>query len=373
MIINLLLMALFFGMDGASEEIKLENQYSPPGEMQVVMNERGEIFRLDSGQANIEVLSLDGGPSRTISRRGEGPGELAYPRAIYCEGDSVFVADLMKGIIHFQRDGKYVAAKTMTMGLNMPIKIAGGWVLIRSAPFPDAPSELVWMDDTFQHETVLEQFDAGASQQMAQVQSNGSVEVRKSIAQDQERLAAGPGGHQFYLYKPMDKKILCYSSADRTISHEIKLKEQKLKLDESMLPEGVKKVVTRQVMFNGVKTTARYILEFPEYLPRVVDMAVDASGFLHIMSGAAMIRSDAPAEVFDSQGKPAESPFSLQAAKRTLMVKDGNAYVLFYDTESSNTHIRRLPIAEVDKVVAQTNEAYFGSKPYQHLLTPEGG
>lgn len=85
----------------------------------VAFDEDGSLFILDNDAGHIVVVGPGGEFVRTISNKGEGPGELNQPlgMAVFADG-SIGVNDLTRGIKLFNREGEFLreAAFDMTDG-----------------------------------------------------------------------------------------------------------------------------------------------------------------------------------------------------------------------------------------------------------------
>ncbi len=68
---------------------------------------QGELFTADRRQSRILVWRADGSFSRTIGRRGEGPGELIEPVKIYVDQDQLYVWEYRRQISIFDHQGRY--------------------------------------------------------------------------------------------------------------------------------------------------------------------------------------------------------------------------------------------------------------------------
>ncbi|MDE2661740.1 MAG: hypothetical protein OXI39_01890 [Gemmatimonadota bacterium] len=85
----------------------------------VAFGEDGSLFILDNDAGHVVVVGPGGEFVRTISNKGEGPGELSQPlgMAVFADG-TIGVNDLTRGIKLFNREGELVreAAFNMTDG-----------------------------------------------------------------------------------------------------------------------------------------------------------------------------------------------------------------------------------------------------------------
>ncbi|MYH09809.1 MAG: hypothetical protein F4143_06765 [Gemmatimonadales bacterium] len=81
----------------------------------------GTLFILDNDAGHIVVVDPAGEFVRTISNKGEGPGELSQPiaMAVFSDG-SIGVNDLTRGIQFFSREGEFLRAAAFNMTDGAP-------------------------------------------------------------------------------------------------------------------------------------------------------------------------------------------------------------------------------------------------------------
>ncbi|WP_419948924.1 hypothetical protein [Candidatus Palauibacter sp.] len=82
----------------------------------VAFDEDGTLFILDSDAGHIVAIDPGGGFVRTISGKGEGPGELNQPigMAVFSDG-GIGVNDLTRGIQFFSREGEFLREAAFDM------------------------------------------------------------------------------------------------------------------------------------------------------------------------------------------------------------------------------------------------------------------
>lgn len=87
----------------------------------VAFGEDGSLFILDRDAGHIVAVDPAGEFVRTISNKGEGPGELSQPigMAVFPDGD-IGVNDLTRGIQFFGRDGEFLGAAAFNMTDGAP-------------------------------------------------------------------------------------------------------------------------------------------------------------------------------------------------------------------------------------------------------------
>ena len=90
--------------------------------MSLAFDADGTLFILDEGAAHVVVIDASGEYVRTISRRGEGPGELARPAGLALFSDGrVGVLDFAKlGVQVFSGDGAFLDAIRFAAGEGLP-------------------------------------------------------------------------------------------------------------------------------------------------------------------------------------------------------------------------------------------------------------
>ncbi|WP_419861611.1 6-bladed beta-propeller [Candidatus Palauibacter sp.] len=88
----------------------------------LVFNETGDLFVLDEQAAHIVVFDRNGAHLRTISRQGEGPGELSEPRsmALLADGRLAVFDRSRRGIQFFTPEGEYLESAPFDPERGMP-------------------------------------------------------------------------------------------------------------------------------------------------------------------------------------------------------------------------------------------------------------
>ncbi|MCK5132282.1 MAG: 6-bladed beta-propeller [Candidatus Sabulitectum sp.] len=83
--------------------------------------ENGTIMVLDGSYANIRIFSPDGQHLSTISKRGQGPGELAHPQSLFIwEDGTIGVIDPGSGGVHrFSQEGRWLGLD-LALSHNIP-------------------------------------------------------------------------------------------------------------------------------------------------------------------------------------------------------------------------------------------------------------
>ncbi len=87
----------------------------------VAFDEDGTLFILDNDAGHIVVVDASGEFVRTISNKGEGPGELNQPiaMAVFADG-GIGVNDLTRGIRFFSREGEFLREAAFSMADGAP-------------------------------------------------------------------------------------------------------------------------------------------------------------------------------------------------------------------------------------------------------------
>ena len=93
----------------------------------VAVDSDGRIFVLDARERHVQVYSPDGAYERTIGRRGQGPGELAYaPHILMTPGDTLVVLDLGNQRLHrFAPDGTALESFPFSAAGGIPLRFRG--------------------------------------------------------------------------------------------------------------------------------------------------------------------------------------------------------------------------------------------------------
>jgi hypothetical protein len=76
----------------------------------IEVDDGGNIYVMDQGDACIKVYAENGKYLRSIGRKGQGPGELQNPNTIHLIGDDRLVfEDFYRGLNIFTREGKFIS------------------------------------------------------------------------------------------------------------------------------------------------------------------------------------------------------------------------------------------------------------------------
>ena len=91
----------------------------------LAFNAAGDLFILDEQAGHVVVLDRAGAHLRTISRQGEGPGELTEPRSMTLLADgrlAIFDAS-RRGIQYFTQEGEYLESAPFDIEQGMPASV----------------------------------------------------------------------------------------------------------------------------------------------------------------------------------------------------------------------------------------------------------
>jgi len=87
----------------------------------IAVDDEERIYFLDSKEAHIKVFDKDGEYVNTISRKGQGPGEIGFPRSVFITSqDEIVVQDLAnRRLEFFSLEGKFIKSiSTAKMSLR---------------------------------------------------------------------------------------------------------------------------------------------------------------------------------------------------------------------------------------------------------------
>ncbi|WP_420464345.1 6-bladed beta-propeller [Candidatus Palauibacter sp.] len=95
----------------------------------LVFNQAGDLFVLDEQAGHVVVFDRAGAHLRTISRQGEGPGELTEPRsmALLADGRLAVFDRSRRGIQFFTQEGEYLESVPFDPQRGMP-SFVRGWL-----------------------------------------------------------------------------------------------------------------------------------------------------------------------------------------------------------------------------------------------------
>jgi len=84
------------------------NEYAFARAWYIAVNDNGDIFVMDQGDACVKAFSKNGTYLRSIGRKGQGPGELQNPSTIHLTSDGRLIfEDFYRGLNIFLQDGTF--------------------------------------------------------------------------------------------------------------------------------------------------------------------------------------------------------------------------------------------------------------------------
>lgn len=155
----------------------------------------GTLFILDEAAGHVVAIDPSGGHLRTISRQGEGPGELARPAGLALFPDGrLGVMDFAKsGLQVFSRDGEFLDALRFAAGEGVP-----------GTPFHVLPDHSLVTSEVFRR-TVSD--GSGEGRPIMRFRADGSGELLHSAwpgpPLDDTRVEDGQSGGVYFQLRPI--------------------------------------------------------------------------------------------------------------------------------------------------------------------------
>ena len=114
----------------------------------LAVDRRECVYVLDPKECQVKVFDTNGRYVRTIGRKGQGPGEMLYPRSILIHpvtGNLLILDSGKRGILYFDDRGKFIKTVSLqdTIGMSFRVDTRGGFVVLAAVFDPDNPHYLV--------------------------------------------------------------------------------------------------------------------------------------------------------------------------------------------------------------------------------------
>jgi hypothetical protein len=111
-----------------------DERYFFPGWVSIDIDEAGTIYACDSGNRRVQVFDRSGGFVRTLGRQGQGPGEYAFPSAVYLARAGDAHIGTGRVLVVFGRDGVFKKNIPVKTFLSTMILGPGGTIIGTTQP-----------------------------------------------------------------------------------------------------------------------------------------------------------------------------------------------------------------------------------------------
>jgi hypothetical protein len=129
------------------------NEYVFARAWYIAVNDDGEIFVMDQGDACVKVFSKNGTYLRSIGRKGQGPGELQNPNSLHLtKNGRLIFEDFIRGLNVFGPDGTFREFLPATAFVDILVTPGGRIVARVNTIEADRPGKQIRVFDSVLHQ-----------------------------------------------------------------------------------------------------------------------------------------------------------------------------------------------------------------------------
>jgi len=289
-----------------------------------------ELIVLDIAETTI-FLIRESGERKAFGGKGQGPGELNIPQAVFSDEDHIYVRDF--GVIHvFDRRG--VFQKRLRTPENFALfKCVDGWLGHTLQTLGEGVFEVVWWNGSLERSERLLSWPMGEFRR----------DVPLSLA-DQSRVRVSPDGHWAVARQEGTAKV-----------HILNLKSKKT--DSVLQPEFPREKVSQNLIESSENARREFYrrtgapfepLDYPEYIPPVLSVNMDLDNRIVVSRLPASGAVEGAAFAMNGEEIPME-----KVASGGLAAYGDWVFVGVYDSEQG-AGVVRVPRAEA-RQFAQDN------------------
>jgi hypothetical protein len=285
----------------------------------LAVDDRDNIYVCDTKASHIRVFDKNGNPLRTIGRKGEGPGELMFPRNIQISSMEELIVQARVFLHFYSLQGKFLRRLNTGSipGFGGPIMDSMGNIIA---------CEMIRGDE---NKRVLKKFDSGLNPII-------TLTTRTLITKEPKV----DYWEMRWSYTPIVWGISKEDNiiwGDRT-KHEIYVLSTEGKLIKKITRDGKRREMTGEdrkrlldEWFDGSPPPSGYTFEFPKYFPAFHNFVCDEDGSIFIQTyEETEDRKGTICELYDSQGRYlARVPLRL----RNFILKKGKLYTIEEDKD----------------------------------------
>jgi hypothetical protein len=277
----------------------------------VLADDAGNVYVLDQQQAHVEVFAPDGEHLRTLSREGEGPGEVRRPETmLFLPDGTLGLAQYFNGrIVKIELDGT-PAGTVLPPGGGVD---GGGSPTIRRARFRGghlvvSGARLMPRETDMQRIQYLSRWTLEGTEEVRYLElvttprpfTEGWIEKRQYFPEG-EQWALGPEARVYAAARRDDYTISVFApdgSLERVVERDLKPRRR---------TEQEKERIANSLVVIRQGERVRIHVEVEEFAPAVTELLVRDDGSLWVLPGSG--EADQPDgvmqtyDVFDAQGR----------------------------------------------------------------------
>lgn len=314
----------------------------------------GEVYILNFGEARIQYYDPTGKRTKTIGRRGKGPGEFTFPIKVALANNQLHVYDKLTGMISvFAADGTFKEQFKVPINNLELFRTAGGWLYWTTQDtFEETKAtQLMWTDDHFKtSKTIMDITEQGWSRGMSShASSSGQRRIEWSPISVKPQLLVSPDGATIYFAaKPWQFEITVIDGHTGKIINTIKKDADLIPFDAEWADEKFNQETSMHLRGSGISASDIDKL-YPEHFPIIRAMKLDPDGNLMVSRWRGRPDKNHHVIGLTPTGEAVPTTYAWPTLRRLLGVAQGNGYIMCYDGQEAS--IAKVPLAELDAFV----------------------
>ena len=320
--------------------------------MDIEVDKRANIYVLDSGNYRIQKFDQSGNYLLTIGKRGQGPGEFSRPFQIQIDDETgnIYVNDMMRKVMVFDQDGKYLD-KDITFGEGLTNFYIDSEKNIFGESFGPSYRALLKIDRVGKVEKRLAEFPFRVN---IQVVSSSTVGNKKMSS-----VVGGTTGYEYDLFlSQINKETFVYGYSKEyelfIINKEgdllsIVKRDAPSKKITSSLKSRIEFRSRMQASRSGQSVPSNYSHAFPEYMPFFYSIFTDSSGRIWVKTKFED-QDGNKIEGYDIFSQDGYYLYQANLSIRPKRIKNGYLYTFAIDEETGSEKVKRYKIKNWDQI-----------------------
>ena len=316
----------------------------------LALDSADNIYVLDAGNGRVQKFSPDGGYLKTIGKKGEGPGELNAPIALFIDGqDTIYVADRQR--LHvFDASGEYQQSFPLEHGiLAFCVDAGGGFAASGIKRMEDGTRQVVSVFDS--DGNLVRAIQEFSDVKVVSKSGNGAVVSFKAYHQYSNRLGleATPGGGMIYGY-PTDYRIYKSDGLGNPVMFfgREQQPEDISRAEKDFIIDGIGEAFSQRG-HNLPRDVLEETCQFPPYKPFFRGFIVDDEGRIYVAQSGSVLQREAPVEI-DIFAPDGIYLYRISLPFNPNLIHSGYAYDIYTSDETGEVSVRRYRIKNWDQI-----------------------
>ena len=238
------------------------------------------IFVLSFNQAQILHFKTDGSLTNIIGRKGEGPGEFAYPTMFFTDREHLYVFDAANGKMStFNFHGEFVSWTFLRRPALSIHRVANGWITVEPSRrgLDSGAPEVFWSNNQFEAAVKICSYKSkGMMAGLATSDQNGIKRAEYSPIDVKPLVLVDNQGETVYITHPEKLQIDIYDVLRLEKTGQIDYQHQRLPFDDDWAKRKLKTIKAEKNELKGVSVE----LIIPEFFPAIRSISRDPDGHL---------------------------------------------------------------------------------------------